>query len=388
MRNASIGIIYPSPKDRAVESSAIRINGLVEIIRPLFQSIYIIANQDASRELCTDNNVRFLANVVCPPSHSPLRSIIFGELKAQFQIIRGLTLLPPDTKIVYFTGRISTLLIPVLFAKCKSIKTIVLLESRGSDLIKKVFANHPALVIKISSIIYRIFESIVFHFANKLIVDVPDLLNQQWLNQYGNKVFAKPLALRCIKTDFKLDIDYSQRKRTVGYIGRLSHEKGVVNLTNAISMVLENDSNINFIIGGNGPLYEEVHTKLYKYISIGTVKMLSWIPYAQLPEYLNQMKLLVLPSYYEGLPNIVLESMACGTPVLAPPVGAIPDILLDGDTGFIMPDNSSECIAKYIIKALRHPDGKKIGIKSSLFIEQEFRYNVLSQKYLQLFQSL
>jgi glycosyltransferase involved in cell wall biosynthesis len=65
-----------------------------------------------------------------------------------------------------------------------------------------------------------------------------------------------------------------------------------------------------------------------------------WISHDDLPNYLNRFWLLVLPSYTERFPGIMLEAMSCGTPVLATPVGVIPDVIIGEKTGFIM-ENST-----------------------------------------------
>jgi glycosyltransferase involved in cell wall biosynthesis len=66
--------------------------------------------------------------------------------------------------------------------------------------------------------------------------------------------------------------------------------------------------------------------------------------------------------------------MACGTPVLATPVGVIPDIIKDGETGFIMENNSPECIAENVLRALSSPDLERIAEKGRWFVEANFTF--------------
>lgn len=110
------------------------------------------------------------------------------------------------------------------------------------------------------------------------------------------------------------------------------------------------------------------------------VELTGWILHDELPEYLNELKLLILPSYTEGLPGIVQEGMACGTVVLATPVGGIPDLIKDEETGFIMEDNTPECIAKNVIRALKHPDLERIVKNARKLIEDEYSYEVIVRK--------
>lgn len=72
---------------------------------------------------------------------------------------------------------------------------------------------------------------------------------------------------------------------------------------------------------------------------------------------------------------------ACGTPVLATPVGAIPDVIKDEETGFILEDNSPECIARDVMRVLNYPDLDKIVKNARELVEKEFTYEATVERY-------
>jgi glycosyltransferase involved in cell wall biosynthesis len=73
-------------------------------------------------------------------------------------------------------------------------------------------------------------------------------------------------------------------------------------------------------------------------------------------QIIGALDLLVLPSLTEGLPNVVLEAFAYKTPVVATAVGGVPELVIDGETGWLVPPRDPRALAQAILDALSNPE--------------------------------
>jgi glycosyltransferase involved in cell wall biosynthesis len=130
------------------------------------------------------------------------------------------------------------------------------------------------------------------------------------------------------------------------YIGRLAREKGLYEALQGVRLAHELGVDARLVVAGGGP--EEARLKRYAHaLGISTrVTFAGPVFGADKVRLLEGAHAMVLPSYSEGLPYALLESMAAGVPVIATPVGAIPDVMTDGTHGFLVPPRDGKAIAE------------------------------------------
>jgi len=230
-------------------------------------------------------------------------------------------------------------------------------------------------------------QSFCYLLSNKIILYSPNLIKEWKLQNYSDKILIARHHFINFNT-FIATIPLFDRPLLVGYIGRMTEEKGVQNFVRALPAILNDRKDISVLIGGDGPLKDEIVAFLLAEKLMSRVNLVGWIGHDDLPEYLNKLRLLILPSHTEGLPNILLEAMACGTPVLATAVGAIPDIMSDGETGFIMENNSPECITENVIRALSAPNLEMISHNGQVFVEKNFTFEITAKSWEKLIKNL
>ena len=362
-----IGIITP-PIGRA---GVIPLLNLMDIASYISNLVYIITGEVEIRPPKMGGAHPSIYKIKYSPKSNAIKKIM-NNIYLQMQISNKQIKLRDKTDVfVYFLDS-HVYLLPVFIGKLLKKKVIIVL---AASILNSAQANS-----NVYSNVLRLSEYLNFRCANCIIVYSQRLIEKWDLQDYAGKIHIAHRHFLDFET-FTVTTPFPDRLPLIGYIGRLSGEKGVQHFARALPAILGDRQDLRVLIGGEGQLKESIVSFLQQEDIAVRVVLPGWISHDELPDYLNQLRLLILPSYTEGLPNIMLEAMACGTPVLATPVGAIPDVIVDGKTGFIMENNSPECIAENVLRALEHPDLVGIVKSARTLVEGEFTFDKAVERW-------
>lgn len=136
----------------------------------------------------------------------------------------------------------------------------------------------------------------------------------------------------------------------VTYVGRLVAEKGLRELLEAYRTLSVVRPRLRLVLVGEGPMREEIASRLAGDPSL-QVTLAGAQPPAEVARWMAASNLVTLPSYSEGHPNVLVEALACGRPVVATPVGGIPEVV-DADSGILVPARDAAALAAGLAQAL------------------------------------
>lgn len=146
------------------------------------------------------------------------------------------------------------------------------------------------------------------------------------------------------------------------FVGRFAPIKGIDRLVSAMAHLDHGEDIRLILVGGDGPQAPETLRLKSRVRELGVEKKVGFaggVLQESLSEYYAAADALVIPSYYESFGLVALEALACGTPVLATPVGVMQELLQDATLGQIIPDMSpprlAESIGKYLSRLKTHP---------------------------------
>jgi len=138
-------------------------------------------------------------------------------------------------------------------------------------------------------------------------------------------------------------------------VGRLCEQKGQLLLVRAVAQLVARGVAVELVLAGDGEMRAEIETLIARHQLQNVVRITGWISSDQVREEILASRALALPSFAEGLPVVVMESMALRRPVLTTYVAGIPELVHDGENGWLIPAGDVDAVAAGIERVLATP---------------------------------
>lgn len=203
------------------------------------------------------------------------------------------------------------------------------------------------------------------------------------------------------KDEAKEVVNLPENTHMILYVGRIEPLKGIDSLIQAISMIQKSGElkccpHSLVIIGGEPEAKpEEMNAEMARLQDLveelgieNFVIFLGKQDQQMLPYYYSAAEVVVMPSHYESFGMVALESMACGTPVIASQVGGLAFLVRDGETGFVVPGNDIEKLSNRLVDLIRNKELRnKLGAKSADYA-QLYSWENISSKILEVYREV
>lgn len=252
-------------------------------------------------------------------------------------------------------------------------------------------------------------EQLVMNLANRIVAATPAEV-EQLLSLYHvdeNKISVIPPGVDCChfypipQDEAKAAIGILPDSRMILFVGRIEPLKGIDTLLKAIA-IMQEDCHLtsccfSVVIIGGDPSGEakntdsEVNRLIILCHELGLDDMVVFLgkrDQTTLPYYYSAAEILVMPSFYESFGMVALESMACGTPVVASHTGGLAYLVQDGVTGYTVSGGDAKALAKRLNQLLFNPAlRKQMGEKAADYAKT-YAWEIISTKIMNLYKEV
>lgn len=187
--------------------------------------------------------------------------------------------------------------------------------------------------------------------------------------------------------DVRRELGIASDAVVAGVVGRLSPEKGQDVFLRALAQARKQDARLVGLLVGGGQEEERLRTLVselgldgYCFFSGHVQGMGAWY---------KAMDIQVMPSFTEGMPNAALEGMLMGLPVIASRVGGVPEVVIDGSTGLLVPAGDEQLLARSMLDLLSSPERlAQLGAAGKARVKSEFDPAVRARRILDVYTEL
>jgi glycosyltransferase involved in cell wall biosynthesis len=242
--------------------------------------------------------------------------------------------------------------------------------------------------------LYHLMDRFLVRFADRIVSVSRELAHRTVPKPWFRKVRIVENAIAPRTTEpspflvakFKRDHRIA-RDKVITCVGRLSPEKGQDVLMDAARLLADNGHHFQIVLAGDGPSRARLERKCEKWrlgnhvTFIGQQKAMDVVYAAS--------DILVLPSFKEGMPNVILEAMSFGLPIVTTAVGAVPEMLDHGENCLLVPPGDPRALATALGRLLQNPEqARALGLAAKRALYPRFsiarRVDNLTRVYSEL----
>ena len=224
---------------------------------------------------------------------------------------------------------------------------------------------------------------------------VVESLNRRWVAKWlGRRAVYAPNAIDIKRfeltmsdvSDLRQALNIPTTAAVVGTVGRLSEQKGYSILLEAVPVILAQEPQTCFLLVGTGELESELKRQAQK-LGIASHVLFTG-PRTDVEALFRCMDLFVSSSLWEGLPTVVLESMAASIPVVATNIPGTRDLIQDGISGWLVPPANPRALGDTIVRALRNPKLRQTFAHRAKQLVSAFSIETVAAAHVSLYRTL
>lgn len=252
---------------------------------------------------------------------------------------------------------------------------------------------------------YPFYDRFSMYLTKKLISGADQLLSvSNALKKTANTIEKPKREIRVVyngcdsdtfvfrkeyRTQIRNELGISEKDKVLIFIGSLSKEKGILELMAAFTKVNSTKANLHLVIIGNGPEQLRIQNIVASHNIETKVHIIGCRPHDEIPKYLSSADIFALPSHTEGLPNVVLEAMACELPVIATRVGGIPEVVEEGRSGILIDKKNVDSLKDAIESLIKNESmAKEMGINGRKNVENNFSWYRNAKEVVQTYDEI
>ncbi len=354
------------PKDNA--SPAVVNTKMLYLASNTFESVSFITSGFPLEAASSFENIQ-LINIGTPFEFAGSLKKLCNYIFIQLKILRLIKNYDRQQTIFMFWLS-GPMLVPFLYCKYKQYKTVCFLygNSKYKEDRATLFNSLKAAIMKYMGL-----------KAEYLCVEALSVADQWGIDLSKHKLYKVHLY---VDTEvFKPIIPYESRENIIGMCCRLVPSKRVLEAIKAFSIFRSSFKDFKLHIAGSGQLFSKCQKLIHELGENENITLLGWVDNSKMPQLYNRWKLLLNPTNYEGLPNSLLESMACGTPALSSGVGGVPEVVWEHETGWILEDCSPHTIANRLSHIFDKEDLQGASVRARGLIVKEYDKRVSLDKF-------